>query len=565
MTQPAPRRAPVDLENIEFYRPQPSKSLQPEPALSVQPISPCLSFLPGTAAGTTLPRGNGIPLFDRPHERDSPCSLARLNSFDVELSKFAKAASQVTFSAMDSQRTHREASSEAFDASTFSLTSCLSNPRQRTDAPDPFGTTTARERSEIPTGLNGHLCTPSPDLQEQDHSLDIQPSTSDESNVINQSCSSPPNDNHDMNFCSTPSRHVPYNESTDRPIGGQENNQNILGNVPQQSKQHVSSPAISECELLPNDRQSLSIAVIESSAENQLCSESDQSRSAESEEALNHQVAEVAPNLELPSAITKPPRRRAFEVAQTRIVEQRNQRPRDCHPGLDAIPVRRPNCSDAEESPRLAKRGRRANRPAEKVANHASSGRSENPLRGTASERSAEPCSSQDIFGHAILTIETRASGTSYFFSFEPNSLNKPEAPPFRFSLDEEPHRLADVSSTQGPRNVGRSRESRPSSRNHLPTKVPCNTIDEREWEVERILASRISRGKLQYQVQWKGCDPDLAWYPARGFKGAPYKIQNFHGMFADQPGPPRRLAEWLEAWEAGQELDDVPDDDLPE
>lgn len=119
MTQPAPRRALVDLENIEFYRPQPSKSLQPEPALSVQPISPCLSFLPGTAAGSTLPRGNGIPLFDRPHERDSPCSLARLNSFDVELSKFAKAASQVTFSAMDSQRTHGEASSEAFDASTF--------------------------------------------------------------------------------------------------------------------------------------------------------------------------------------------------------------------------------------------------------------------------------------------------------------------------------------------------------------------------------------------------------------------------------------------------------------
>ena len=119
MTQPAPRRALVDLDNIEFYRPQPSKSLQPEPAPSSQSINPCLSFLPGTAAGTTLPRGDGIPFFDRPHERESPCGPARLNSFDVELSKFAKAASQVTFSAMDSQRTHGETSSEAFDASIF--------------------------------------------------------------------------------------------------------------------------------------------------------------------------------------------------------------------------------------------------------------------------------------------------------------------------------------------------------------------------------------------------------------------------------------------------------------
>lgn len=368
-----------------------------------------------------------------------------------------------------------------------------------------------------------------------------------------------------MNFCSTPSRHVPYNESTDKPIGEQENNQNVLGDVPQQLKQHVPRPAVSDGELLPNDQRSPSIAVIESSAEDQLCLESDQSHSAGSEEAFNRKLAEVAPNLDPPSVVTKLPRRKAFEVAQTRIVERKNQQPRDCHPGLDVIPVRRPNCSDTEESPRLAKRRKRAIRPAKKVANHASSRHSGNPLRGTASARSAEPCSSQDIFGHAILTIETRASGNSYFFSFEPNSLNKPEAPPFRFSLDKEPHCLADASSTQGPRNIGRSREGRPSSRNHIPTKVPCNIIDEREWEVERILASRISRGKLQYQVQWKECDPDFTWYPARGFKGAPYKIQNFHGMFSDQPGPPRRLAEWLEAWEAGQELDDVPDDDLPE
>ncbi|BDD54387.1 hypothetical protein MAP00_009256 [Monascus purpureus] len=443
------------------------------------------------------------------------------------------------------------------------LTSCLSSPRKRTDAPDPFVTTTARGSSEIFTGLDGHLCTPSPDLQEQDHPLDIRPCTSvDESRITNRSCLSPPNDNHDMNSCSTPSRYVPHNERTDKHIGEQENNRNVLGDVPQQLKQHVSRPVFSEGELLLNDRRSPSIAVIESCSKGQLCLESDQSRSAGSQEANNRQIAKVTPNLEFPSAITRPPRRKAFEDAKTRIVEQRNQPPGDCQPGLDdVIPDCRPNCSDTEECPRLAKRRKRAIRPAAGMTNHATSGRSGKLLCGTASAQSTESCSSQDIFGHAILTIETHALGTSYFFTFEPNSPIKPKTPQFQISLDDEPCcRLTDVSPTHGRKKVGR-----PSSRNSIPSKVPCNTIDEQEWEVERILASRISRGKLQYRVQWKGCDTDLTWYPARGFKGAPYKIQNFHGMCSDQPGPPKRLTEWLEAWEAGQELDDVPDDDLPE
>jgi hypothetical protein len=166
--------------------------------------------------------------------------------------------------------------------------------------------------------------------------------------------------------------------------------------------------------------------------------------------------------------------------------------------------------------------------------------------------------------GLAVLTVETHALGTSYFFSFEPNSPNELDAPQLRFSLDE-PRRLTAPSSTRGPKNIQRSKNGRPPSRNDILPTITCNPLDEREWEVEQILASRVWRGKLQYQAQWKGCDPDLTWYPARGFKGAPYKIQNFHGVFADQPGPPKRLTEWLEAWEAGQDLEDVPDDDLPE
>jgi hypothetical protein len=154
--------------------------------------------------------------------------------------------------------------------------------------------------------------------------------------------------------------------------------------------------------------------------------------------------------------------------------------------------------------------------------------------------------------------------GTSFFFSFEPNSPNELDVPQFRFSLDE-PRRLTAPSSTHGSKNVQGFKTGRLPSKNNIHTTVTSNPIDEREWEVEQILASRVWRGKLQYQARWKGCESDPTWYPARGFKGAPYKVQNFHGVFLDQPGPAKRLLEWLEAWEAGHDLEDVPDDDLPE
>ncbi|MGH7239812.1 MAG: DDE-type integrase/transposase/recombinase [Candidatus Saccharimonadales bacterium] len=38
----------------------------------------------------------------------------------------------------------------------------------------------------------------------------------------------------------------------------------------------------------------------------------------------------------------------------------------------------------------------------------------------------------------------------------------------------------------------------------------PMEIDGENEWEVNDILASRIHRGKLQYQVNWKGFDPDF-------------------------------------------------------
>ncbi|XP_044717930.1 uncharacterized protein HRG_08572 [Hirsutella rhossiliensis] len=86
----------------------------------------------------------------------------------------------------------------------------------------------------------------------------------------------------------------------------------------------------------------------------------------------------------------------------------------------------------------------------------------------------------------------------------------------------------------------------------------------ESEWEIDQVLASRIARGKLQYQVSWKGWDPDPDWYLASNFKNAPLALQHFHNAHPDKPGPPGRLAAWIQAAATDQVALDTPDDDLP-
>jgi hypothetical protein len=72
----------------------------------------------------------------------------------------------------------------------------------------------------------------------------------------------------------------------------------------------------------------------------------------------------------------------------------------------------------------------------------------------------------------------------------------------------------------------------------------------EAEWEVEKVLASRLTgrNKKLEYQVSWKGCDPDDKWYPASNLKNAPVALEDFHQRHPDAAGPPVRLKYWLRA-----------------
>ncbi|RYP29916.1 hypothetical protein DL767_006515 [Monosporascus sp. MG133] len=71
------------------------------------------------------------------------------------------------------------------------------------------------------------------------------------------------------------------------------------------------------------------------------------------------------------------------------------------------------------------------------------------------------------------------------------------------------------------------------------------------EYIVDEILDSRLSgEGVLQYRVRWGGYATDPVWYDAEGFKGAPFKLREFHYRHPKKPGPPEDLDVWERAFE---------------
>ncbi|RMJ25409.1 hypothetical protein PHISP_03726 [Aspergillus sp. HF37] len=79
------------------------------------------------------------------------------------------------------------------------------------------------------------------------------------------------------------------------------------------------------------------------------------------------------------------------------------------------------------------------------------------------------------------------------------------------------------------------------------------------EWEVDRIQAVRLYRGKLQYRVRLVGYEEqDPQWYPASNFKNSPQLLRDLHSQYPDLPGPPKDLHRWEEA----AEKDDFVEDD---
>jgi hypothetical protein len=98
-----------------------------------------------------------------------------------------------------------------------------------------------------------------------------------------------------------------------------------------------------------------------------------------------------------------------------------------------------------------------------------------------------------------------------------------------------------------------------------VPDPPPPVQVDgEDEWEVERILAVRLQRGKLRYKVKWVGYDDDPAWYNASNLRNCPIALRDFHNENPEKPGPPANLSYWLESWEKDETAIDKPNDNDP-
>ncbi|MBW0486775.1 hypothetical protein O181_026490 [Austropuccinia psidii MF-1] len=75
----------------------------------------------------------------------------------------------------------------------------------------------------------------------------------------------------------------------------------------------------------------------------------------------------------------------------------------------------------------------------------------------------------------------------------------------------------------------------------HQEPPPPIIVEEEEEWEVSKIIDTKIKRGKLWYLVEWKGLsqDPERStWEPTKNLKNSPELIKDFHSLYPDKPGP---------------------------
>jgi hypothetical protein len=71
-----------------------------------------------------------------------------------------------------------------------------------------------------------------------------------------------------------------------------------------------------------------------------------------------------------------------------------------------------------------------------------------------------------------------------------------------------------------------------------LPAPLPLIEINgEEEFEVFKIINSRINRRRLEYLVHWQGYDiSERIWEPATNLANAPKMINKFHHQYPTKP-----------------------------
>jgi hypothetical protein len=72
------------------------------------------------------------------------------------------------------------------------------------------------------------------------------------------------------------------------------------------------------------------------------------------------------------------------------------------------------------------------------------------------------------------------------------------------------------------------------------PPPPPPDEIDgELEYEVKEILDSKITRGKLQYYIDWEGYTPkECTWEPAESVEYAADVVADYHRRYPNRPVP---------------------------
>ena len=72
-----------------------------------------------------------------------------------------------------------------------------------------------------------------------------------------------------------------------------------------------------------------------------------------------------------------------------------------------------------------------------------------------------------------------------------------------------------------------------------VPPPLPTHVDGFPEFEVNKILSSKILRGKLFYLIDWVGYDAnDQSWVPEANVANAADAVAAFHVAFPDMPGP---------------------------
>ena len=71
------------------------------------------------------------------------------------------------------------------------------------------------------------------------------------------------------------------------------------------------------------------------------------------------------------------------------------------------------------------------------------------------------------------------------------------------------------------------------------PAPLPIVVEGELEYVVDRILDSKIDRGKLKYYINWEGYPPeDRTWEPTSHLENAKEAVTQFHSRYPNRPSP---------------------------